>query len=112
MDDDFSTPQALAHIFDLVKAINSARDAGVPVDVLEAAQQTLLTLTGVLGFDFKDEVAAGPGEARPFVELLIDIRNDLRTAKQWDLADKIRDELANLGVILEDAPAGTEWRMK
>ncbi|RME45755.1 MAG: cysteine--tRNA ligase [Chloroflexi bacterium] len=111
MDDDFSTPQALAHIFDLVKAINSARDAGVSGEPFEQAQQTLLTLTSVLGFDLARGPEAGDVEARPFIELLINVRNELRAARQWDLADKIRDELAALGVILEDTPAGTEWRM-
>jgi cysteinyl-tRNA synthetase len=111
MDDDFSTPQALAHIFDLVKAINSARDAGVAGEPFEQAQQALLTLTGILGFDLTRGAAAGQVEAQPFIELLIDIRNELRAAKQWDLADKIRDDLASLGVTLEDTPTGTEWRM-
>ena len=111
MDDDFSTPQALAHIFDLVKAINSARDAGVAGEPFEQAQQTLLTLTGVLGFDLASGGTVGQIEAQPFVELLIRIREELRTARQWELADKIRDELANLGVMLEDTPTGTEWRM-
>lgn len=112
MDDDFSTPQALAHIFELVKSINTARDAGVAGEPLEHAQETLLTLSGVLGFDLKQETDVRSAEAEPFIELLIDVRNDLRAAKQWDLADKIRDELADLGVTLEDAPAGTEWQMK
>jgi len=111
MDDDFSTPQALAHIFDLVKAINSARDAGVAGEPFEQAQQTLLTLTGVLGFDLSSGAPAAQIEAQPFVELLIHIRQELRAARQWELADKIRDELANLGVMLEDTPTGTEWRM-
>lgn len=111
MDDDFSTPQALAHIFELVKAINSARDAGIAGEPFEEAQQTLLTLTGVLGFDLTRGTCAGEAEAQPFIELLISIRGELRAAKQWDLADKIRDELAGLGVILEDTSTGTEWRM-
>lgn len=111
MDDDFSTPQALAHIFELVKAINTARDAGVAGEPFEEAQQTLLTLTGVLGFDLESGATAGQAEAQPFIELLINVRSELRAAKQWRLADKIRDDLAELGVILEDTPTGTEWRM-
>lgn len=111
MDDDFSTPQALAHIFDLVKAINTARDAGVAGEPFKQAQQALLTLTGVLGFDLTRGAGAEQVQAEPFIELLIDVRNELRAARQWDLADKIRAELVNLGVILEDTPTGTEWRM-
>lgn len=111
MDDDFSTPQALAHTFDLVKAINSARDTGVAGEPFERAQQTLLTLTGVLGFDLTQDGDAAGVEVQPFIELLINIRKELRAARQWDLADRIRDDLATLGVILEDTPTGTEWRM-
>lgn len=111
MDDDFSTPQALAHIFELVKAINSARDAGVAGEPFEEAQQALLILTGVLGFDLARTGSADQIEVQPFIDLLIDVRQELRAARQWNLADKIRDDLANLGVILEDTPTGTEWRM-
>jgi cysteinyl-tRNA synthetase len=111
MDDDFSTPQALAHLFDLVKAINTARDAGVAGEPFEQAQQILLDLTGVLGFDLLQGASTAGVEARPFIDLLVAIRSDLRAARQWDLSDKIRDELAGLGVVLEDTPTGTEWRM-
>jgi cysteinyl-tRNA synthetase len=107
MDDDFSTPQALAHLFELVKAINTARDAGVAGEPFEHAQQTLVELTGVLGFDLTIE--AKKVDAAPFIELLIEVRNDLRAAQQWDVADKVRDELASLGVRLEDTASGTEW---
>jgi cysteinyl-tRNA synthetase len=50
--------------------------------------------------------------ADPFVELLIEIRNELRKDKQWDLSDKIRDQLEELGVSLEDGKEGTAWRWK
>lgn len=107
MDDDFSTPQALAHLFDLVKAINTARDTRVAGEPFEQAQQTLVKLTGVLGFDLATK--ADEVQAAPFIELLIEVRNDLRAAQQWDLADKVRDDLARLGIRLEDTTNGTEW---
>ena len=110
MDDDFSTPQALAHIFELVKAINTARDKGVYGEPFERAQETLLTLTEVLGFDLRKEAEAEGVAAQPFIELLVEVRSELRAQRQWDLADRIRDRLAELGVILEDTPEGTEWR--
>ncbi|MBI3740474.1 MAG: cysteine--tRNA ligase, partial [Chloroflexi bacterium] len=47
-----------------------------------------------------------------FIELLIQTRNDLRAAKQFALSDKIRDELAKLGVTLEDNAQGTKWKAK
>jgi cysteinyl-tRNA synthetase len=50
--------------------------------------------------------------ATPFIELLISTRADLRAAKQWALADKIRNELKTLGVILDDTPEGAQWRFE
>ena len=48
--------------------------------------------------------------ATPFIELLLEVRRDLRAAKQWQLADKVRDSMTKLGVALEDNPQGTTWR--
>jgi cysteinyl-tRNA synthetase len=51
------------------------------------------------------------GEAiAPFIELLLETRAQLRQAQEWELADRIRARLAELGVILEDGPQGTTWR--
>jgi len=50
--------------------------------------------------------------AEPFVNLLVDVRSELRAAKQWQLADMIRDRLGELGVTLEDMPKGTKWQYK
>jgi cysteinyl-tRNA synthetase len=107
MDDDFNTPRALASIFDLSREINRATEQGF--DVTDA-QQTLLELVGVLGIDLDEPDSSADGDIAPFVELLINIRTELRGARQFALADKIRDELAALGVSLEDSSSGTEWR--
>ncbi len=113
MDDDFNAAAALGHLFDLVRAINQSRDAGATPAQLQPAQETLRELAGVLGLDLtKQPARAGQAEAAPFVDLLIEIRSDLRAAKQWALADKIRDRLAEMGVQLEDTPGGTLWRWK
>ena len=66
-------------------------------------------LAGVLGLTLEQEAGSG-GEATPFVELLVKTRADLRSAKQYALADQLRKELAALGVVLEDTPGGTVWR--
>ncbi|NPA92549.1 MAG: cysteine--tRNA ligase [Chloroflexi bacterium] len=113
MDDDFNAAAALGHLFDLVRTINQARDAGATAEQLAPAQQTLQELAGVLGLDLtKQPAKQGHAEAEPFIDLLIEIRSDLRKAKQWALADKIRDRLAEMGVQLEDTPGGTLWRWK
>lgn len=112
MDDDFNTSSAMAAIFELVRAINSARDGGVTGPFYEAAQQTLHELTGVLGLTLQEEVAepSGSGDVKPFVDLLVAIRSDLRTAKQWAIADKLRNGLKDLGIVIEDTPEGPQWR--
>ena len=114
MDDDFNSAAALGHLFDLVRVINAARDAGATAAQLQPAQQALRDLAGVLGLDLTKQPPQkqGHAEAAPFIDLLVEIRTDLRAAKQWALADKIRDRLAELGVQLEDTPGGTLWRWK
>ena len=56
--------------------------------------------------------SGGTGDVAPFVELLIETRAGLRKEKQFALADNLRDRLAELGVVLEDTPRGTEWRFE
>jgi len=112
MDDDFNTAGALAALFDLVRAINSARDAGVGGEPFAAAQATLRELASVLGLWLAEKSAAAGQEAAPFIDLLVVVRARLRQAKQWQLADFIRDELAARGVVLEDSPQGTTWRFQ
>ena len=70
----------------------------------------LQELGGVLGLQFLDRSAAGGAEATAFVDLLVEIRTRLREAKQFALADTIRDRLADLGVGVEDGHEGTTWR--
>jgi cysteinyl-tRNA synthetase len=107
MDDDFNSAQALAVLFDLAREINRAHSEGFDV---EEAQQRLLELASVLGLTLEErEVQL---EAGPFVELLISIRNELRKEKQWQLADRIRSSLKELGIALEDTPQGTIWKYR
>lgn len=106
MDDDFNTPQAAAVIFDLVREINRGYEAKQNIT---EAQNTLRELAGVLGFSLKSN--AGPSlDAVPFIELLVKTRDDLRKAKQWTLADQLRKELADRGIIIEDTPKGSRWK--
>lgn len=110
MDDDFNTAAALAHLFDLVREINRAREQNAEPGSLYPAQETLLELAHVLGFTLAEVRAEEELAAEPFIELLVGVRQDLRQAKQWALADRIRSRLAELGVTLEDSPQGTIWR--
>lgn len=110
MDDDFNSAGALGHLFELVRAINEARTAGIDQENLGEAQDILCKLTSVLGLSLaqKNHLDA---EAAPFIDLLLEIRRELRTAKQWELSDMIRDRLNELGISLEDGKGGTVWRV-
>jgi cysteinyl-tRNA synthetase len=109
MEEDLNTPRALAVIFDLCRDINRARDEGGAV---AEAQEILLTLGRVLGLTFANSDDSQNIEAAPFIDLLINIRKELREAKQFAVADSIRDNLADLGVTLEDSAEGTKWRRR
>ena len=108
MDDDLNTPQAIAALFDLARDINRERDAGASVT---DAQATLRELGGILGLTFEEHSAGSDHlAAQPFIDLLVSTRTELRQARQFALADQIRDELAAQGVVLEDSAQGTVWR--
>jgi len=107
MDDDLNTAAAIAVLFDLATEINRARDAG---DDIAGAQALLLELAGVLGLRLEESESEAVA-AQPFIDLLIEIRRELRAAKQYQLADQVRSRLSDLGVTLEDSPSGTTWRM-
>jgi cysteinyl-tRNA synthetase len=109
MDDDFNTPQAIAALFDLSRDINKADETGMDAG---KARETLKELGGVLGLSFKAPGEQSSGDITPFVELLISTRNGLRKAKQFQLADDIRNKLVELGVTLEDTAQGTTWKLK
>ncbi len=111
MADDFNTAGALGALFDFVRAINTARQAGVSGKVLAPAQNRFRHLAGVLGLRLEEQKTEG-GSAGPFIDLLVETRRDLRQAKQWALADKLRDRLKELGVVVEDTPQGSTWRQE
>jgi cysteinyl-tRNA synthetase len=111
MDDDFNTAGAMAALFELVRAINVARDAGVGPATIGQGQASLRELAAVLGLTLT-ETRQQVQQAAPFIELLIELRADLRKAKQYALADQVRNRLADLGILLEDTPQGTKWKQK
>jgi cysteinyl-tRNA synthetase len=110
MDDDFNTAGALGFLFELVRAINQAKDTGVTAGIIAEGQGLLREFMTVFGL--RIESSKTGGEATPFIDLLIDLRKVLRQQKLWELSDKIRADLAELGVLLEDSKDGTTWRWK
>ncbi|HCS39399.1 MAG TPA: cysteine--tRNA ligase [Anaerolineaceae bacterium] len=108
MDNDFNSAGALSHLFELVRVINQTRAGFATDDQLAPAQALLLKLTSALGLSIEKETVSNQA-VDGFVDLLIEIRKDLRANKMWALSDKVRDQLAGLGVILEDSKDGTSW---
>jgi cysteinyl-tRNA synthetase len=120
MDDDFGTPRAIATLFDLSREVNAQLNSGEPVSraTLEAIDGLYQVLGGdVLGILFDGGVALGSAAESDqdlvdgLVRMLIDVRQEARQARDWARADTIRDELAEMGISLEDGPEGTRWRM-
>jgi cysteinyl-tRNA synthetase len=121
MDDDFHTPGALAVLQTLARTINIARQAGENKKAALLAAE-LRSLTGVLGIaqlepadwfrsSRNSPVANSNVEQLANVEQLVDARSRARRAKNWKEADRVRAELASLGVMLEDKSDGeTLWR--
>jgi len=112
MDDDFNTAGALGHLFDLVRVMNQARDSGATQSTLNGAQILLRELADdVLGLRLERPEIENQ-QAAPFIDLLVTLREQLREQKQWELSDQVREQLAELGILIEDTKDGSSWRWK
>jgi len=108
MDNDFNTAGAVAALFELVKAINTARDSGATDANLKPAQESFRELFGALGLKLEEKQGSEGADA--FIDLLIQVRAEVRKQKLWAMSDLIRDKLKELGVTLEDSKDGTTWK--
>ncbi|HSH19169.1 MAG TPA: DALR domain-containing protein, partial [Draconibacterium sp.] len=114
LNDDLNSPIAIAHLFDGVKMINSVKVgsekiSATDLDALKSFYNTMVF--DILGLkqeqtsdSSKNEVLTGA------IELLINLRNQAKTNKDWATSDKIRNELNNLGIELKDTKDGVEWK--
>ena len=117
MDDDFNTALAISHLFALSKEINiyynEVVNNGAAFDAqgFAKAKAVYEEMAGIIGiFEVKPEQAADDGLTDGLMELIIGIRQEARQQKNWALADKIRDDLKELGIVIEDSPAGARWK--
>jgi len=106
LDDDLNLPQGLGHVFDLLREANAALDSG---GVGEAAARELLLLMADVDAHV-DVVAARDTALAGDVEQLIAQREAARKARDFATADRIRDELRDRGIALEDSKEGVRWR--
>jgi cysteinyl-tRNA synthetase len=116
MDDDFSTAKVIANMFELAPVINSFKAGQLPVVALSAdtfrllQQQFRLYLEDIFGL--KAVSAANNQALKGVMDLLIDIRREARTRKDFATSDKIRNQLAALGIVMKDEKDGTvSWEV-
>ena len=118
MDDDFSTPNALAAMFEMVPKINSLKDGKIALsEVSSTTFQKLKDGFKALIFDIFGllDDSSGADNSGPLdaaMQLIIDLRADARANKDWATSDKIRDQLAEADILIKDGKEGTEWSVK
>ena len=128
MDDDFNTALAIGALFEMVREINTVLQKAIRggeeekpkwLGQLRDARQVLAELLGVLGLEPEFICGARRGSANlafrsreeDLLALLIQLRQEARQRKDWATADRIREELRRLGIVLEDYPGGTRWKI-
>jgi cysteinyl-tRNA synthetase len=121
MDDDFNSPKALALIFDEVRALNRLLDENKngAVGARTAALKTMCEMLGLLQYSpegffnrKKNRWLRREGLTGEQIERWIAERNQARKEKNWQEADRIRQQLLEKGVLVEDTPGGTEWKVR
>ena len=115
MDDDFNTALAISQMFGLAKEINRYHqevERGAAFDAVnfKKAADAYRAMAAIIGIFEQEEASADDGLTDALMELIIGIRQEARTAKNWAVADKIRDGLKEAGVVLEDTPTGVRWK--
>ena len=112
MNDDFNTPVLIANLFDGAKFINQIKDGSATIikEDLDLLKSTITTFTfDILGLKNSDKEVAGSDKLSSAVEILINLRKEARVNKDFALSDKIRDELAEAGIQLQDGKDGTTF---
>ncbi|MDD2328397.1 MAG: cysteine--tRNA ligase [bacterium] len=114
MNDDFNSPVLIAHLFDAVRIINSARDRkeNLTTDDLQRLKMVMHTfIFEVMGLLDETRQGAGSEIMEGLMTLILDIRKQARDNKDWSTSDQIRDRLKAAGIEIKDTKEGMEWSM-
>jgi len=116
MNDDFSTAKVLANLFEIVPVINSLKDESIPLDALTSEtfnslkEKMKVYVEDILGL--KSETEAEADKLKGVMEVLIELRKEARSKKDWATSDKIRNQLAEIGIQLKDEKDGNmSWNL-
>ncbi len=117
LNDDFNAPQAIAHLFDAVRIINSAydkKDSLTKVDLQELKETFNIFLNEVFGLSatIAENSEQNTQIISGLMDLILDIRQQARKDKSWDTSDKIRDALNDLSIVVKDGKEGASWEVK
>jgi cysteinyl-tRNA synthetase len=116
MDDDFNTPQALAALYDAVRAGNQAIDEGVESRIVASLYSAVREMAGSFGLSLEEQSRVGSSETEKtleaLVETVLELRESLRRAKMFSEADAARKRLEELGIVVEDTPKGPVWHWR
>ena len=111
MNDDFNTPILIAQIFDVVKFINLVKAEKTKIkasDLKDIKTKLNEFVFDVLGLE-KNKSITGNDKIKSVIEILIELRDKARNDKNFELSDKIRDDLKNAGIILNDSNGKTDF---
>ena len=116
MNDDFNTPMALARLFEMVTKVNGLKEGHLSMSDLSAATLDRMKSTfndfiyTIMGLkDETDEGGNNNGITNGLMDLILEIRQDARTNKDWGTSDKIRDTLKELDIVVKDGKDETSW---
>lgn len=107
MDDDFNTALAISYLYELVKIINKTDDKNKLTNIVKFFDEEV---NQILGLSFNNTTDNSKEDS--LIKFIIELRNQARSEKRYDLSDKVRDELNNIGIVLKDSKEGTTYEKK
>lgn len=106
MDDDFNTSLAISYIYELVKIINITNDINKLKNIKSMFDEVI---EPILGLSFKKDVSDNESLEDELIKYIIELRNNARSEKRFDISDNIRDNLSKMGITLKDGKDGTSY---